>query len=130
MPYLFTDAATGVPQNLDDIANELRQQIDQLPPTDPQQLAKQQLGQETDVAFLVVVRGNETPHIHPESDLTFSVLEGGGYLELQSGNLDAPAGMTIIVPQGTCHAYYNTSPTDSVLIATFSPPSPGRADCP
>ena len=134
MPYTFIDTGNGELQNLDDLANQLRQQIDNLPPGDPQQLAHQALGQQTGDVFLVVVRDNETPHIHPQSDLIFSVLEGGGYVELPNQGtaepVPAPAGMTVRIPQGVCHAYYNTSPTDSVLLVTFSPGIAARADCP
>ena len=135
MPYSFTDAEAGGVQNLDDLANVLRQQISALSPTDPQQLAHQALGPQSGEVLLVVVRGNETPHIHPQSDLIFSVLEGGGHVALpvpggMGDPIDAPAGMTVRIPQGVCHAYYNTSPTDSVLLVTFSPGISARAVCP
>jgi hypothetical protein len=42
--------------------------------------------------------------------------------------------MTVRIPQGVCHAYFNTSPTDSVILATFSPGiaphTTGREGCP
>jgi mannose-6-phosphate isomerase-like protein (cupin superfamily) len=128
MPYLFT-VAGGPVLDLDDIAKQLREQISTLPPNEPQ-LAKQELTIQTGVvAFLEVVRGNETPHTHPESDLIFSVLEGGGYVELLTGIVSAPAGTTVVIPKGMCHAYYNTAETDSVLLATFSPAIPDKGEC-
>jgi len=129
MSYSFV-VANDAPVNLDDVANQLRGQISTLPPGSPQ-LAKQKLAKETGVAeFLVVVRGNELPHTHPESDLIFSVLEGSGYVQLFSlGITEAPAGTTVVIPKGMCHAYYNTSPTDSVLFATFSPAVPDQGQC-
>ena len=115
--HLFTVAGTD-PVDLDAVADQLRAQIDAggLP------LKAQQLSLQTGVQeYLVVVRDHEDPHIHPEGDLVISVLEGGGYLELSTGNADASAGNIVVVPKGVCHAYFNTAPGDSVLLATFSP---------
>jgi quercetin dioxygenase-like cupin family protein len=128
MPYLFT-VAGGKAVVLDDIADQLRKQVSKLPPNKPQ-LAKQQLEKQTGVVeFLVVVRGNETPHTHPESDLVFFVLEGGGVVWLSTGIANAPVGSTVVIPKGVCHAYYNTSESDSVLLATFSPAIPAPGEC-
>ena len=128
MSYLFTVA--GAPTVvLDEIANQLREQISTLPPDAPQ-LAKQELGIQAGVMeFLEVVRGNESPHTHPESDLIISVLEGGGYVQLSTETVNAPAGMTVVIPKGMCHAYYNTAESDSVLLATFSPALPDKGEC-
>ena len=128
MSNVFT-VAGGPVLDLDAIADQLRQQISVLPPDQPQ-LAKQQLAiQNGVVEFLEVVRGNETPHTHP-SDLIFSVLDGGGYVEVPTGIVDAPAGITVVIPNGMCHAYFNTSDSDSVLLATFSPAIPDKGVCP
>lgn len=74
MAHFFTIAGAE-PIDLDEIANGLRQAIDAPggPPLKASSLATQTGVQE----FLVVVRGNEEPHIHPEGDLIVSVLEGG-----------------------------------------------------
>lgn len=129
MPYLFTVAGADAVV-LDDIANQLREQISKLPPSQPQ-LAKQQLAKQTGVVeFLVVVRGHESPHTHPKSDLIFTVLEGGGHVQLSPGSIEAPAGSTVVIPKGVCHAYHNTAQSDSVLLATFSPAIPGPGKCP
>ena len=128
MSYLFA-VAGGKTVVLDDIANQLREQIGKLPPNTPQ-LAKQPLAAQTGVVeVLVVVRGHENPHTHPKSDLIFSILEGGGYVQLLRERLEAPAGMTVVIPKGVCHAYHNTSPSDSVLLATFSPAIPDPGEC-
>jgi oxalate decarboxylase/phosphoglucose isomerase-like protein (cupin superfamily) len=120
MTYAFTVAGTD-PVDLDDLANQLRLKIDGLPPGTPL-LEASHLNQQTGVQeFLVVVRGNEEPHIHPEGDLIISVLEGGGYVQLLSEKVEAPAGSIVVIPKGVCHAYYNLSESDSVLLATFSP---------
>jgi quercetin dioxygenase-like cupin family protein len=111
---------------LDEIADQLRKKI---PQTEPR-LAKKELEQQSGVVeVLVVVRGHENPHTHPQSDLIFSVLEGGGYVQLLRERVEAPAGTTVVVPKGVCHAYHNTSPSDSVLLATFSPPIPDPGEC-
>jgi quercetin dioxygenase-like cupin family protein len=128
MPYLFT-VAGGAPVVLDDIASQLREQICALSPDAPQ-LAKQKLEAQSGVMeVLVVVRGNETPHTHPKSDLIFSVLKGGGYVQLSDGIIGAPERSTVVIPKGVCHAFYNTADPDSVLLATFSPASPDPGPC-
>ncbi|MEA2165339.1 MAG: Cupin [Thermoanaerobaculia bacterium] len=127
MTYIFT-VAGGESVVLDDIANQLRAQIAKLPPNSPL-LAKQQLAapQSSVTELLLVVRSQEDPHTHPQSDLIFSVLEGGGYVELSDGRIEAPAGTTVLIPRGVCHAYHNTADADSVLLATFpAKPEPGK----
>jgi quercetin dioxygenase-like cupin family protein len=112
---------------LDNIANQLREQIT----TKKLQLAEKDLGQQTGVKEgLVVVRGHEDPHTHPESDLIVFVLSGGGYVQLSSGRVEAPVGSIVVIPKGVCHAYHNLSPSDSVLIATFSPTDSTHGVCP
>jgi quercetin dioxygenase-like cupin family protein len=122
MPNLFVidnnNAATTV--NLDDIANQLREQIS----ISGAPAAKQALPLPTQVAIkqvLLVVSGLDEQHVHDDGDLVFSVLEGGGYVELLNGDqIATPAGTTILVPKGVSHAYQNTA-TDSVLFATLYP---------
>ena len=129
MTYSFTVAGEN-PVDLDDIANQLREQIDGLPPDVPQ-LKSQILNQQTGVKeVLVVVRGHEDPHTHPNSDLVFSVLEGKGYVQLSQEKVRTPAGSTVVIPKGVCHAYHNLSKKDSVLLATFSPVDSQQGECP
>jgi len=129
MPYTLQvvgGETSGTVFPLDDIAEQLRGTI----PEDEPRLAKRPLATQAGVMeVLVVVRGHENPHTHPDSDLIFSVLEGGGYVQLLHEQVDAPAGTTIVVPQGVCHAYHNTAPSDSVLLATFSPALPDPGEC-
>lgn len=129
MLSLFT-VAGGTPVVLDDIAHQLREKICSLSPDAPQ-LAEEPLATQSGVLVaLAVVRGNELPHTHPESDLVFTVLEGGGYVQLSDGIVGAPPGSTVVIPKDVCHAYYNTAEPDSVLLATFSPGLPGHGTCP
>jgi len=123
--HLFTIAGSK-PVALDEIANQLRQQMT----TKKLQLAEQDLGQQAGVKEgLVVIRGHEDPHTHPQSDLIIFVLSGGGYVQLLSGRIEAPEGSTVVIPKGVCHAYHNLSPSDSVLIATFSPTDSTHGVC-
>jgi oxalate decarboxylase/phosphoglucose isomerase-like protein (cupin superfamily) len=111
---------TAATINLDDIANQLREEI----LNGGLQSAKQPLSLPTQVGVkqvLLVVSGLDEQHVHDDGDLVFSVLGGGGYVELLNGDpIAAPAGTTILVPKGVSHAYQNTS-TDSVLLATLYP---------
>jgi mannose-6-phosphate isomerase-like protein (cupin superfamily) len=127
--HLFTVAGSD-PVALNDIARKLRKQISKLSPGEPQ-LAEQGLGQQAGIKeALVVVRGHENPHTHPESDLIIFVLSGGGYVQLLSGRVEAPQGSTVVIPKGVCHAYHNVAARDSVLIATFSPADSTQGICP
>jgi quercetin dioxygenase-like cupin family protein len=115
------------------LANQLREKISLLPSDQPQ-LAKAVLATQTGVMeVLVVVRGHENPHTHPDADLIFVLLEGSGWLQRSAQpdpktDIEIVQGCTVVVPKGTCHAYHNTSDTDSVLLATFSPATPKAAD--
>jgi mannose-6-phosphate isomerase-like protein (cupin superfamily) len=118
--------------DLDEIANQLRKEIDALPAGSPPDklLAAKFLNQQRGVqAYLVVVRGNEDPHTHPDGDLIIYVLEGGGEVHLSPEIVAAPSGSTVVIPKGVCHAYYNTSAKDSIILATFSPIN-SRSECP
>jgi quercetin dioxygenase-like cupin family protein len=128
MAYTLT-VAGGKALDLDDIAKQLRKQIPTKRSGEPR-LAKQKLAalRSGVTEVLLVVRGHEEPHTHPQSDLIFTVLKGGGYVRLAPGRIEAPAGTTVIVPKGVCHAYHNTSPSDSVLLATF-PAEPDPGEC-
>jgi mannose-6-phosphate isomerase-like protein (cupin superfamily) len=126
--HLFTVAGSA-PVNLTELADELRQKIDALPSGSPL-LKACLIALQTGVQeYLVVVRGHEDPHTHPDGDLIAVVLEGGGYFELPSGRVEAPLGSTAVIPKGACHAYHNSAEHDSVLLATFSPMN-SKGDCP
>src|SRR6266403_2138627 len=115
MTNSFTVAGKN-PIDLDEIANQLRAKIDALAPGSPL-LAAQFLNEQSGLqALLVVVRGHEAPHTHPDGDLVISVLIGGGYVQLLNEKIDARAGSIVIIPKGACHAYYNLAEDDSVLL--------------
>lgn len=116
--------------DLDVLANELRDEIS----TQGLPLAKSVLATQAAVMeVLLVVREHEDPHTHPNADLIFTVLEGGGWLQSSSDPDPTPkftvaAGTTVVVPKGVCHAFHNTSSNDSVVLATFSPADPSHID--
>lgn len=119
--HLFTVAGGGAPKNLNAIADDLRRQIDTLPAGSPR-LKAAPLDSQTGVQeFLVVVRGHEDPHIHPDGDLIVVVLEGHGYFDLFHGRAEAPLGSVVVIPKAACHAFHNNAEHDTVLFATFSP---------
>jgi quercetin dioxygenase-like cupin family protein len=122
--------AGSLPIDLGGVAAQLRRKIDAMDPADSL-LAVQKLAAQSGVSeVLVVVRTQETPHIHPEGDLLVFVIEGGGYFQLDDGTtVGAPAGSVAVIPKGVCHAFHNTAPNDTVLVATFSPIN-SKADCP
>lgn len=126
--HLFTVAGSAT-IDLNDLADQLRAQIDALPPDVPLLKGMRLDGQTAVEEYLVVVRGHENPHIHPDGDLIISILEGGGYVQLSSNQVEMPPGSVIAVPKGVCHAYHNLSKHDTVLLATFSPKN-SIADCP
>jgi hypothetical protein len=132
MTHNFT-VVGAEPVDLDDIANQLSKEIDALPAGSPpdKQLAAKFLSQQIGLqAFLVLVRGNEDPHTHPDGDLVINVLKGGGEVHLSPEIIvGAPSGSIVVVPKGVCHAYYNTSAKDSVILATFSPIN-SKGECP
>lgn len=108
------------------VANALRDEI----AASGTPLAKKVLATQTGVMeVLLVVREHEEPHTHPNADLIFTLLEGAGWLQRSlhpspETNIAVRAGSTVVVPKGACHAFHNTSATDSVLLATFSPADP------
>jgi mannose-6-phosphate isomerase-like protein (cupin superfamily) len=128
MANLFTIAG-GATIDLTALADELRAQISALPPGSPLLKAQELASQSGVQEYLVVVRGNEDPHIHPDGDLLITVLEGHGFLQLTGETVDAPKGSILVVTKGLCHAYYNKALSDSVLLATFSPKN-SKAACP
>ncbi len=125
------DETTGF--DLDIVANQLREEISR----HGLALAKRELATQAGVKeVLLVVRDHEDPHTHPNADLLFTVLEGGGWLQRTPDpnpetKFEVIAGTTVVVPKGVCHAFHNTSDTDSVLLATFSPADSSHKDgCP
>lgn len=117
MAYQFAIAGSKR-VDLDAIVARLRRQA----PKNQPKLAKQSVGTQASVTeSVVVVLGAEDPHTHPANDLIIYVLEGGGYVQLFPGRIEAPEASVVVIPKGVCHAFHNTSANGSVVIATFSP---------
>ncbi len=128
MIHSFT-VAGDKPVDLNDVAIELRKQIDKLPPDAPQ-LATKILSLQAGVKqVLVLIVGHELSHTHPHSDLVISVLNGKGYVQLAQGKVSMAPGSIIVIPKGFCHAYHNISKEDSLLFATFSPVDSTPGEC-
>jgi mannose-6-phosphate isomerase-like protein (cupin superfamily) len=127
--HLFTVAGGGAPKNLNAIADDLRRQIDALPPGSALLKASPLDSQPGVEEYLVVVRGHEDPHTHPDGDLIVVVLEGHGYFDLVPGRAEAPLGGVVVIPKGACHAFHNNAEHDTVLFATFSPRNT-KGECP
>ena len=117
--YLFTIGGQAS-IDLDPIIQDLRDAVDA--PDGPPLKVSDQLGSQSGAQeYVVVIRGSEDPHIHPDGDLIAFVMEGGGYFELFPGSADAPLGSVVVIPKGLCHAFHNQSPDDSVLFVSFAP---------
>ena len=129
MIHSFT-VAGDKPVDLNDVAIQLRKQIDKLPPNTPQLATKILSAQAGVKQVLVLVSGHELPHTHPHSDLVISVLNGNGYVQLAHGKVSMAPGSIIVIPKGVCHAYHNISKEDSLLFATFSPVDSTPGECP
>ena len=129
MIHSFT-VAGDKPVDLNDVAIQLRKQIDKLPPDSPQLATKILSSQAGVKQVLVLVRGHELPHTHPNSDLVISVLDGKGYVQLSQDKVSMAPGGIIVIPKGVCHAYHNISKEDSLLFATFSPVDSSPGECP
>lgn len=124
MTYQFAIAGSK-PVDLNAIVATLRKQALKNKP----QLAKQSVGKQASVTeSVVVVLSAEDPHTHPANDLIIYVLEGGGYVQLFPGRIDAPQASVVVIPKGVCHAFHNTAASGSVVIATFSPATVAPAD--
>jgi oxalate decarboxylase/phosphoglucose isomerase-like protein (cupin superfamily) len=126
--HLFT-VAKAAPVNLNQRADELRREIDGFPAGKPLLTAAPLDAQSGVEEYLVVVRGHEEPHTHPDGDLIVVVLEGHGYFDLFPGRAEAPLGGVVVIPKGACHAFHNIAEHDTVLFATFSPKNT-KGQCP
>src|SRR6266403_1119087 len=99
MIHSFT-VAGDKPVDLNDVAIELRKQIDKLPPDAPQ-LATKILSLQAGVKqVLVLIVGHELSHTPPHSDLVISVLNGKGYVQLAQGKVRMALGSSLVIPPG------------------------------
>ena len=75
----------------------------------------QTAGQFTVMEQLMPQGSGPGPHVHPNNDEWFYVMEGA--LDMQVGELrpHATAGQSVYIPRGTVHAFKVTTPTCRVL---------------
>ncbi len=72
---------------------------------------------------LLLVRGEEQPHEHPDQDLIVVLLRGKGSMLLGSGVHPVQAGDVIVVERGAKHAFQNRTPEGSLALVVRVPPS-------
>ncbi|PKB71721.1 MAG: hypothetical protein BZY87_04045 [SAR202 cluster bacterium Io17-Chloro-G6] len=61
------------------------------------------------------------PHIHPEMEEGFYVVEGAFDLQVAEETVRAPARSFILIPRGTVHTFANPLPTPSKFLLITSP---------
>ena len=61
------------------------------------------------------------PHVHPEMEEAFYVLEGEFMIRLGDDSIRAPAGSFMLVPRGTVHTFSNPGTTPSKFLLIVSP---------
>jgi len=61
------------------------------------------------------------PHLHPEMEEAFYVLEGEFTIRLGGDSILAPAGSFVLIPRGTVHTFSNPGPTSSKFLLIVSP---------
>ncbi len=62
------------------------------------------------------------PHIHPDGDEGFYVLEGLFDFHVGGGTVRGAPGTFLLVPRGTLHSFTNVSDTPARLLFLHSPP--------
>lgn len=63
-----------------------------------------------------------TPHVHPDAEEAFYVLEGELEFKVSAGIFVAPAGSFVLVPRGVEHAFRNSGDTEARYLGIMSPP--------
>ena len=61
------------------------------------------------------------PHVHPELEEAFYVLEGEFMILVGEENIPAPAGSFVLIPRGTVHTFSNPGPIPSKFLIIVSP---------
>ncbi|MGH7819166.1 MAG: cupin domain-containing protein [Candidatus Binatia bacterium] len=75
---------------------------------------------------VAVVRTEERPHYHRFHDLTVSMLQGEGVLNVDQRQIEMKEGDVAHVNRGTLHFFRNTGKEPAVAFVVFSPPFDGR----
>ncbi len=72
---------------------------------------------------LLLVRGAEEPHQHPDHDLIVVLLRGTGLMLLGGETHRVQAGDVVIIERGTNHAFRNRAREGSLALVVRVPPS-------
>ncbi len=86
------------------------------------------LGADSTASWAIVrLRTTEPLHIHEKSDITVTLLEGGGIERMGAGESQTVrvvhAGDVVRIPRGYPHAYENTARGVSTALVVFEPPA-------
>ena len=83
-------------------------------------------GEETGGAYSLIealMTGEGPPqHVHKAEDEAFYVLEGEVTVRRGDETIQAPAGVFVLIPRGTSHTFWSTSPSPAKVLGIFSPP--------
>jgi mannose-6-phosphate isomerase-like protein (cupin superfamily) len=79
---------------------------------------------------IVQIRDRESPHLHKAHDGTVIVLQGRGYLVMDTRRITLTAGDIVHIPRGVPHYYVNTDLEPAVVFVIFAPPFDGKDNVP
>lgn len=74
----------------------------------------------------IVLKTEETPHIHEKHDLAVYVLSGSSWIYLNDKKIELYPGDFIVIPKGVKHYAVNTGKAPAEVLAVFSPPFDGK----
>ncbi|MGH7860029.1 MAG: cupin domain-containing protein, partial [Candidatus Binatia bacterium] len=75
---------------------------------------------------VAIVRTEERPHYHRFHDLTVSLLQGEGILNVDQRQIEMKEGDVAHINRGTPHFFRNSGKNPAVSFVIFSPPFDGR----
>lgn len=79
---------------------------------------------------IVQIRDRESPHLHKVHDGTVIVLQGRGYLVMDTRRITLTAGDIVHIPRGVPHYYVNSDLEPTVAFVIFAPPFDGKDNVP
>jgi mannose-6-phosphate isomerase-like protein (cupin superfamily) len=89
------------------------------------------LGQSQSASHHIVqIRDRESPHLHKAHDGTVIVLQGRGYLMMDTRRITLTAGDIVHIPRGVPHYYVNTDLEPTVAFVMYAPPFDGKDNVP
>ena len=67
---------------------------------------------------------SQKPHVHPESDKVYVVLEGSCRFEVDGETAEHGPGSAVLAPAGSSHGVTNPGPASARLLVWMTPPPP------